>query len=162
VSFTFLTPPAEGCGEWSLGAARADRHGNRSGASPCVRACGNEKLSVLDSDDGHVVATPGDRRDPDGAVFDAKTQRIFTSKRKARQCAPGGFRRSLPDPADTDDSPASHPAMDENTGRIYLRPRVPGLLPAGGGAAPICRRLSRSSWWVRSAARCRKLRLAQK
>src|SRR5207253_2007101 len=44
-------------------------------------ACGNEKLAVLDADSGRVVATPAIGKDPDGAVFDPKTERIFTSNK---------------------------------------------------------------------------------
>lgn len=42
-------------------------------------ACGNNKLVVLDSDTGKVVATPTIGSDPDGAAFDAATGTIFTS-----------------------------------------------------------------------------------
>jgi YVTN family beta-propeller protein len=41
-------------------------------------ACGNNKVVVLDSDSGKVVATPVIGTDPDGVVFDPKTQRIFS------------------------------------------------------------------------------------
>ena len=42
-------------------------------------ACGNNKLVVLDSDTGKVVATPTIGSDPDGTAFDAGTGTIFTS-----------------------------------------------------------------------------------
>src|SRR5204863_6190593 len=42
-------------------------------------ACANNKVVVLDSDTGKVVATPASGEDPDGLVFDPKTGRIFTS-----------------------------------------------------------------------------------
>lgn len=42
-------------------------------------ACGNNKLVVLDSDTGKVVATPTIGSDPDGVAFDATTGTIFTS-----------------------------------------------------------------------------------
>ena len=41
--------------------------------------CGNNKLVVLDSDTGAVVATPAIGEDADGVVFDPATGRIFTS-----------------------------------------------------------------------------------
>src|SRR5262249_7482894 len=42
-------------------------------------ACGNEKLVVLDSDTGKLVATATIGEDPDGAAFDPKTQRVLVS-----------------------------------------------------------------------------------
>ena len=42
-------------------------------------ACANNKVVVLDSDTGKVVATVTSGEDPDGLVFDPKTGRIFTS-----------------------------------------------------------------------------------
>jgi DNA-binding beta-propeller fold protein YncE len=42
-------------------------------------ACGNDKLVVLDTATGKVVATPTIGSDPDGAVYDASSGRIFTS-----------------------------------------------------------------------------------
>lgn len=42
-------------------------------------ACANNKVVVLDSDTGKVVATPASGEDPDGLVFDPSTGRIFTS-----------------------------------------------------------------------------------
>jgi DNA-binding beta-propeller fold protein YncE len=42
-------------------------------------ACGNNKLVVLDSDTGKLVATPTIGDDPDGAAYDATTGTIFAS-----------------------------------------------------------------------------------
>lgn len=42
-------------------------------------ACGNNKMVVLDSDSGKMVATATIGNDPDGLAFEAKTGRIFTS-----------------------------------------------------------------------------------
>ena len=42
-------------------------------------ACANNKVVVLDSDTGKVVATPASGEDPDGLTFDPKTGRIFTT-----------------------------------------------------------------------------------
>jgi len=42
-------------------------------------ACGNNKLVVLDTGTGKVVATPSIGSDPDGAAYDASSGRIFTS-----------------------------------------------------------------------------------
>jgi YVTN family beta-propeller protein len=41
--------------------------------------CGNNKLVVLDSDSGKVVATPAIGEDPDGVIFDPMSRKIFTS-----------------------------------------------------------------------------------
>ena len=42
-------------------------------------ACGNNKVVVLDSDTGKVIATPAIGSDPDGLVFEPATGRIFVS-----------------------------------------------------------------------------------
>src|SRR4051812_25188001 len=42
-------------------------------------ACANNKVVVLDSDSGKVIATPTIGTDPDGLAFDPKTSRIFSS-----------------------------------------------------------------------------------
>jgi YVTN family beta-propeller protein len=42
-------------------------------------ACGNNKIAVLDSDTGKLIATPAIGTDPDGLVFDPGTKRIFIS-----------------------------------------------------------------------------------
>ena len=42
-------------------------------------ACANNKIVVLDSDTGKVIATPASGEDPDGLVFDPSTSRIFSS-----------------------------------------------------------------------------------
>jgi DNA-binding beta-propeller fold protein YncE len=55
-------------------------------------ACGNEKLAVLDSDDGRVVATPAIGRDPDGALFDRRRSGYSLRTRKARSVCSGRFR----------------------------------------------------------------------
>jgi DNA-binding beta-propeller fold protein YncE len=102
-------------------------------------ACGNEKLAVLDSDDGHVVATPSIGSDPDGAVFEPKTQRIFTSNKEGTLSV---LREASPDRYEALQTLATQPgartlALDETTGRIYLPTARTGKVPAAGGAAPI-------------------------
>lgn len=102
-------------------------------------ACGNEKLAVVDSDDGHVVATPSIGRDPDGAVFDPKTQRIFTSNKEGTLSV---LRELSPDRYEALQTLTTRPgartlAMDEQTGRILMPTAQPGPKPAGGGSAPI-------------------------
>jgi len=140
VIHVFDTHGLKAVAKWSLGACEEptgmaiDRVHHRVFA-----ACGNEKLAVLDSDDGHVVATPAIGRDPDGALFDAKTQRIFTSNKEGTLSV---LREVSPDRYQTVQTLTTQPgartlAMDENTGRIYLPTARTGAAPAGGGAAPI-------------------------
>ena len=102
-------------------------------------ACGNEKLAVLDSDDGRVVAMPTIGRDPDGAVFDLRTQRIFTSNKEGTLSV---LQEVSPDRYETLQTLTTQPgartlAMDENTGRIFMPTARTAAAPAGGGAAPI-------------------------
>ena len=42
-------------------------------------SCGNNKVAVLDSDTGKLIATPTIGDDPDGLTFDPTNHRIFTS-----------------------------------------------------------------------------------
>jgi DNA-binding beta-propeller fold protein YncE len=128
-------------GEWPLGGCEeptgmaVDREHHRVFA-----ACGNEKLAVLDSDSGHVVATPAIGSDPDGALFDPRTQRIFTSNKEGTLSV---LRELTPDRYEALQTVATQPgartlAMDERSGRIFLpTARVAGPPPAGGGAPPI-------------------------
>jgi DNA-binding beta-propeller fold protein YncE len=41
--------------------------------------CGNQKMVIVDADDGHVVATPEIGQGPDAALFDPKRQLAFSS-----------------------------------------------------------------------------------
>ena len=126
--------------KWSLGGCEeptgmaVDREHHRVFA-----ACGNEKLAVLDSDNGHVVATPAIGSDPDGALFDPRTQRIFTSNKEGTLSV---LRELTPDRYETLQTVVTQPgartlAMDEHSGRIFLPTARTGPAPAGGGAAPI-------------------------
>jgi YVTN family beta-propeller protein len=102
-------------------------------------ACGNNKLAVLDTDDGHVVATPAIGSDPDGAAFEPKTQRIFTSNKEGTLSV---LREVTPDRYETLQTLATEPgartvALDETTGRLYMPTARTGKAPAAGSAAPI-------------------------
>ena len=102
-------------------------------------ACGNEKLAVLDADSGRVVATPAIGKDPDGAVFDPKTERIFTSNKEGTLSV---LKEVSPDRYETLQTLTTQPgartlAMDENTGRILMPTARFGPVAAGGGSAPI-------------------------
>lgn len=102
-------------------------------------ACGNEKLAVVDSDTGRVVATPAIGSDPDGALFDPRTRRIFTSNRDGTLSV---LREVTPDRYETLQTLATQPgartlAMDEKTGRIFMPTARTKEASAGGAAAPI-------------------------
>ena len=102
-------------------------------------ACGNEKLAVVDSDSGRVVATPAIGSDPDGAAFDSNTQRIFTSNREGTLSV---LKEVSPDLYETLQTLKTQPgartlALDETTGRIFMPTARFGPAPAGGGSAPI-------------------------
>ena len=102
-------------------------------------ACGNEKLAVLDSDSGRVVAVPAIGSDPDGAAFNPKTQQIFTSNREGTLSV---LREVSPDKYEAQqtlktEAGARTLALDEKTGRIYLVTARTGPKPAGGGSAPL-------------------------
>jgi len=140
VIHVFDTHTLRPAGEWKLGGCEeptgmaVDRAHHRVFA-----ACGNEKLAVLDSDDGHVVATPAIGSDPDGAVFEPNTQRIFTSNKEGTLSV---LREVSPDRYETLQTLTTQPgartlALDETTGHIYLPTARTGKAPAAGGAAPI-------------------------
>ena len=140
VIHVFDTHRLRPAGTWTLGGCEeptgmaVDRAHHRVFA-----ACGNQKLAVLDSDDGHVVATPAIGSDPDGAVFEPKTQRIFTSNREGTLSV---LREASPDRYEALQTLATQPgartlALDETTGRIYMPTARTGRVPAAGGAAPI-------------------------
>jgi len=102
-------------------------------------ACGNEKLAVLDADSGRVVATPAIGKEPDGAVFDPKTERIFTSNKEGTLSV---LKEVSPDRYETLQTLTTRPgartlAMDENTGRIFMPTARSGPAAAGGGSAPM-------------------------
>ncbi|MBS0367195.1 MAG: YncE family protein [Proteobacteria bacterium] len=85
-------------------------------------ACANNKLIVLDSNSGKVVATPAIGADPDGAAFDPKTQRVFTSNSDGTVSivdASAADRYPLLETVKTGEG-ARTIALDERTGRIYL------------------------------------------
>ena len=103
-------------------------------------ACANNKVVVLDSDTGKVVATPASGEDPDGLVFDPKSGNIFTSN-------PDGTVTILHEDSPDKYSPvqtvvsaigAKTIALDEKTGRVVLCAPKFGPKPAQvkGGPKP--------------------------
>ena len=102
-------------------------------------ACGNEKLAILDSRTGIIVAMAPIGKDPDGAAFDAKTQRIFTSNREGtlsilHEASPNEFK-----PLQTlKTAPGARTiAIDARTGRVVMPAAQMGPAAAGGGSTPI-------------------------
>jgi len=103
-------------------------------------ACANNRVVVLDSDTGKVVATPASGEDPDGLAFDPKSGHIFTSN-------PDGtltiIHQDTPDKYTTVQTlPTSVGAktvtLDEKTGRVLTcAPKFgPKPAPVKGGAKP--------------------------
>ncbi|TLY81704.1 MAG: YncE family protein [Gammaproteobacteria bacterium] len=140
VIHVFDTHSLQPVANWSLGGCEeptgmaVDRRHHRVFA-----ACGNEKLAVLDADSGRVVATPAIGKEPDGAVFDPKTDRIFTSNKEGTLSV---LKEVSPDRYETLQTLTTRPgartlAMDENTGRIFMPTARFGPAAAGGGSAPI-------------------------
>jgi DNA-binding beta-propeller fold protein YncE len=140
VIHVFDTHALQPLGTWTLGVCKeptgmaVDRAHHRVFA-----ACGNERLAVLDTDDGRLVATPTIGSDPDGAVFEPRTQRIFTSNKEGTLSV---LREVSPDRYESVQTLTTQPgartlALDETTGRLYLPTARTGKAPADGGAAPI-------------------------
>ena len=140
VIHVFDTHSLQPVANWSLGGCEeptgmaVDRRHHRVFA-----ACGNEKLVVLDADSGRVVATPAIGKEPDGAVFDPKTDRIFTSNKEGTLSV---LKEVSPDRYETLQTLTTRPgartlAMDENTGRIFMPTARFGPGAAGGGSAPM-------------------------
>jgi YVTN family beta-propeller protein len=105
-------------------------------------ACGNEKLAVVDSDTGAVVATPSIGRDPDGAAFDPSKGLIFTSNLEGtlsvlHEDSPDAYRtvQTLPTAYG-----ARTIALDPSTGRVFLPSGRFGAAPAPTPADPEPRR----------------------
>ena len=140
VIHVFDTHRLQPAGTWTLGGCEeptgmaVDRAHHRVFA-----ACGNQKLAVLDSDDGYVVAMAPIGSDPDGAWFDPATQRIFTSNKEGTLSV---LHETTPDRYDTVQTLVTGPGArtitaDEKTGHLFLPTVRMGTAKAGGGAAPM-------------------------
>lgn len=95
-------------------------------------ACGNNKLVVLDSDTGKIVATPTIGTDPDGAAFDATTGTIFTSNVDGTLAV---IHEDTPDHYTVVQSVVTEPgcrtiAIDPEGGRVFLPTVKLGATPA--------------------------------
>ena len=103
-------------------------------------ACANNKVVVLDSDTGKVVATPPSGEDPDGLVFEPKSGNIFTSNPDGTMSV---IHQDSPDkytslPAVATSVGAKTIALDEKTGRVITcAPKFgPKPAPVKGGPRP--------------------------
>lgn len=102
-------------------------------------ACGNGKLTVVDTDNGRLVATLPIGPDPDGAVFDPATQRLFTPSRMGTLSV---LHEAAPDRYETlqtlDTEPGARTiALDPKTGRLFLPTGRFAAPPPGGGSPPL-------------------------
>ena len=103
-------------------------------------ACANNKVVVLDSDSGKVVATPVGGEDPDGLVFEVKTGRIFSSNVDGTLTI---IQEDSPDKYTVLQNVKTSPgcrtvALDEKTGRVIMcAPQFgPKPAPVKGGPKP--------------------------
>jgi DNA-binding beta-propeller fold protein YncE len=95
-------------------------------------ACSNNKLVVLDSDTGKVVATPAIGADPDGAAFDDTTGTIFTSNNDGTLTV---IHEDTPDQYTVVQTLTTEPgcktiAIDAEGGRVFLPTAKFGAKPA--------------------------------
>ena len=100
--------------------------------------CGNNKLVVLDSDTGKVVATPPIGEDADGVVFEPASGRIFTSNADNTMTV---LHQDTPDIYSVVQTVltgvgAKQIALDEKTGRIFLPSGKFGAKPAPTAKVP--------------------------
>ena len=95
-------------------------------------ACSNNKLVVLDSDTGKVVAMPAIGADPDGAAFDGTTGTIFTSNTDGTLTV---IHEDTPDKYTVVQNVTTEPgcrtiAIDAEGGRVFLPTVKFGATPA--------------------------------
>jgi DNA-binding beta-propeller fold protein YncE len=86
-------------------------------------ACGNQKLVVLDTHDGHVVATLPIGAGVDFAAYDAKLRRIYTANGDSGTMTV--IHQESPDKYTVLEDVPTHPgghalAIDPTTHRIYM------------------------------------------
>lgn len=85
-------------------------------------ACGNRLLAIVDSETGRMLGTVTIGPDPDGAVFDRRSGRIFTSNHDGTlsvvgEKSPGNY--ALQQTVQT--APGARTiALDDKTGRLFL------------------------------------------
>jgi DNA-binding beta-propeller fold protein YncE len=101
-------------------------------------ACGNNLLAIVGTDTGKVVGTAPIGADPDGAAFDQKSGRVFTSNRDGTltvigEQSPGHYvvQQTIKTAAG-----ARTIELDEKTGRLFLPAGLFGAAPAPSKAVP--------------------------
>jgi YVTN family beta-propeller protein len=100
--------------------------------------CGNNKLVVLDSDTGKLVATAPIGEDADGVVFDPASRRIFTSNADKTMTI---IHEDSPDQYSVEQTVqtaegAKQIGLDAKTGHIFLPAGKFGPTPAATAAVP--------------------------
>ena len=96
--------------------------------------CSNQKMVILDANDGHVIATPTIGRGPDACVFDAKRKLAFSSNGQdgtltvIREESPDRFVEVATVPTQAG---ARTMALDPKTGRIFLATAEFEPVPSG-------------------------------
>lgn len=103
-------------------------------------ACANNKVAVLDSDSGKLVATPAIGDDPDGLVFEPATQRIFVSNVDGTLTV---IHEDAPDKFTVQQNVTTQRgcrtvSLDDKTGRVFTcAPQFgPAPAPVQGGPRP--------------------------
>jgi DNA-binding beta-propeller fold protein YncE len=101
-------------------------------------ACGNGLLAIVDADSGKLLGTAAIGPEPDGAAFDPRTGRVFTSNRDATMTVVGQNAAGAYVPLQTvkTESGARTIAVDESTGRLFLPAARFGPTPAPTPAVP--------------------------
>jgi DNA-binding beta-propeller fold protein YncE len=85
--------------------------------------CGNQKMVILDADDGHVVATPDIGQGPDACAFDSKQQLAFSPNGRdgtltvIHEETPDHFTVAATVPTQVG---ARTMALDAKTGQVFL------------------------------------------
>lgn len=102
-------------------------------------ACANNKVVVLDSDSGKVVATPMIGGDPDGLVFEPATRRIFSPNNDGTLTI---LQEDSPDDYSvlqtvTTQTGCRTIALDEKTGRVVTCAPKFGPKPASADGRPM-------------------------
>ena len=139
VIHVFDTRTRKRVADWSLAPAEGptglaiDREHRRLFA-----ACGNRLLAIVDSDTGKLLDTVAIGLEPDGAAFDPKSGRVFTSNRDGTLTVVGertpGHYAALQ--TVTTAPGARTLALDERTGRLFLPAGQFGAAPAPTPAVP--------------------------
>lgn len=101
-------------------------------------ACGNRLLAVLDSESGKLLETVTIGPEPDGAAFDEKSGRVFTSNRDGTLTVLGRDAAGHYSAQQTvrSASGARTIALDDKTGRLFLPSGRFGTPPAPTAADP--------------------------